>query len=266
MKNAIFFLFFTVIATFGFAQNIKSEAEYLYLINVQKNTEIIKDNLRNAEITAEKIIQEPDSFNKTNEIKFFQQLAESYLTAKQAERALYSIARQICFFPDESSDYSQSIINLSCEKASIKDAKEIYEKLLTPRSNKYEILFKTVISSKIHNIDDLLLKDISAYKKKTNKPLPDWLKQYEFYTKIGITPNTKFDMISFKEKSETFLFSHEGLSLKNKRILLAKSADYFIDIKNKEMEAKCLTEYKKTKKGLYHSFLYALYKFNYLFL
>jgi hypothetical protein len=122
-----------------------------------------------------------------------------------------------------------------------------------------------MISSKIRKIDNLFLKDIASYKKKTNK-LPDWLEQYEFYTKTGILPEYKFNMISFTEKSENFLCFHKNLSLKHKRILTVKSADYFIGIKNKEKTKKCLSEYKNIKKGLFHNILYGLYKVNYLFL
>lgn len=264
MKNTILFLLFCFSVFFDFAQNIKTETEYLYLINTQKNIEIIKDNLRNAEIVADKIILYPDSFNAEGS-RFFRQLAISYLLAEQNEKALYSVARQICFFPDNNSAFSQSILKQSCEKISINDDKKIYERLLTPLSNKYLVLFKAMISSKIRNIDNLLLRDIGFYKKKTNT-LPDWLEQYEFYTKIGILPKYKFNMISFTDKSENFIFFHENLSIKQKRILMVKSTDYFIGIKNKEKTKKCLSEYKNIKKGFFYTVLYGLYKVNYLFL
>ncbi|NPA45173.1 MAG: hypothetical protein GXO49_06555, partial [Chlorobi bacterium] len=61
MKKIIYILIFISVIFEVKSQNIDTEIKYLIKVNSQ-NKDIIKDNLRNAEICAYKLIQNPDSF------------------------------------------------------------------------------------------------------------------------------------------------------------------------------------------------------------
>jgi len=78
VKKILFIILFFSLTGSVNAQNLKVEYQYLYLINKQNKLDIIKDNLRNAELVAYQIIANRMLFRNTGNV-FFTELAESHL-------------------------------------------------------------------------------------------------------------------------------------------------------------------------------------------
>ncbi|NPA67763.1 MAG: hypothetical protein GXO50_04050 [Chlorobi bacterium] len=251
---------------FAFSQSLKAEYQYLYLINKQDNEEIIKDNLRNAELVAYKITENPDNYNDFGTL-FYIELARGYLKTEQYAKSVFTLARQILFFPDENNKNTEHVFRIAAEGANVKNIENSYKKLLQKSEaetfEKFNALFDLTLSEKLYETDDLLNEYIRLYRQKNTQPLPDRIKQYEFYTLIGIKNKDKFNMISYTEESDDFLHLHNDLTTKQKRKIINAAADYYIEIKNKNELKKTISEYKKIKKGIGGNFSLLYYKISY---
>lgn len=88
-------LLFVFLFAFGAsAQNIETEYRYLALAKTQSH-QLIKNNLRNAEITADSILTAKYSNPYTS--LFFIELSENYAAVKKYDLALFSLLRQQLF-------------------------------------------------------------------------------------------------------------------------------------------------------------------------
>jgi len=101
MKKQIFILFLLLGSFSVWAQfSTQTELKYLQIINADNNKELIKNNLWNAELTADSIL-----YNKkqilSNQL-FFVALSNSYFILKKYDLALLTLYKQRILFPNDS--------------------------------------------------------------------------------------------------------------------------------------------------------------------
>ena len=101
MKKQIFFLICFLISFSLWAQfSTQTELKYLQIINADKNKELIKNNLWNAELKADSILYSKQQ--KLINRLFFIELAKSYFILKQYDLALLNLYKQRILFPSDS--------------------------------------------------------------------------------------------------------------------------------------------------------------------
>jgi len=101
MKKQIFILFllfgsFSVWAQFS----TQTELKYLQIINANKNKELIKNNLWNAELKADSILYNKEQ-TLVNQL-FFIELSKSYFLLKKYDLSLLNLYKQSFLFPNDS--------------------------------------------------------------------------------------------------------------------------------------------------------------------
>ena len=101
MKKQIFILFllfgsFSVWAQFS----TQTELKYLQIINADKNKELIKNNLWNAELKADSILYNKEQ-TLVNQL-FFIELSKSYFLLKKYDLSLLNLYKQSFLFPNDS--------------------------------------------------------------------------------------------------------------------------------------------------------------------
>ncbi|NPA45308.1 MAG: hypothetical protein GXO49_07230, partial [Chlorobi bacterium] len=67
--------------------------------------------------------------------------------------------------------------------------------------------------------------------------LPYWMKQHNFYSKIGLKPECRKDFYSFSNKDNDF-FIPKTLTKKQKHKICNAAIKYYFHIKNKDMVKK----------------------------
>jgi hypothetical protein len=107
MRKILILSFLIGFSTAGFSQNLLSEYRYLALVKTQPK-QLIKDNLRNAEIIADSLMFSGTKDNQTASL-FFMELGNNYSIVNKHELAIFSYLRQRFCFPND-------IIRLNVEK------------------------------------------------------------------------------------------------------------------------------------------------------
>lgn len=238
MKQYILIIIFFILTTKIFSQKVDTELKYLKLVNSQSE-ELIKDNIRNAEIIAYKLIQNPDSYKNIG-LVFFKELAKSYFNVKEYEFVLLTYYRQRCFFPDQ----VDAEVNKYYKNALEKIHKNNYKLLLSfydetvaeniPKlyNKRFEMFLKLVYKSGFKNANEFENLYSDLYRKNTEKgKLPYWIKQQSFYSKIKVKPQKRKLYYSF-EKAGNDMFIPDFLSVKSKKRICHKALKYFLHIKN----------------------------------
>lgn len=222
------------------SQNIETELKYLKAINSQSK-ELINDNLRNAEICAYKLIQNPDSFKAIGNF-FFKELAKSYYISEKYEFVILTYIRQRCFFPKKEDGEVYKYYNNAAERIKETDyniINQIFkntEFTIIPRSydDKFQMFLKTIYKIGFNKTNELekIYSDLYISTKKENN-LPYWIKQNNFYSKIGIKPKSRKALYSFIKTDNSF-FIPDFLSDKQKKKICNKSLRYYMHLKNRE--------------------------------
>lgn len=249
MKKYFFTLFATVSFFVSMAQNIQVECAYLQAIKNQ-NPEIIKDNIRNAELTAQEIVAAADSFQK-NGSRFFTALSENYLAVGQAEAALFSLIRQRCVFPDAEIEVQTSDLwQKSCFRAKI--LKSVSDSLwLSTQPNEIKklnlekriarLLEKTLKIEQLFVIDQLIGEYYKLYLKQNQKKIPYILNQYQFYTNLNLSAERKFLYLKINSNNE--LFVPESLSFFRRKCLVRRALRFY----KKTTDSAIISAYKNIK-------------------
>ena len=223
----------------GNAQNLKMEIKYLQIVNSQSK-ELIKDNVRNAEITAFKIINRPDSFKNGGAI-FLNELAKSYFILENYELVILTYYRQRCFFPIKNDAESKKYYYNSAERIRKNNFSLLinnfnntnFSKIPKSQTARFEMFLKLVYKSGFKNTDIFEQKYSELFSVFfSEKELPYWIEQQNFYSKIGINPQKRKNLYSF-EKRENNLFIPDFLNKKEKKNICHKALRYLLKNKNK---------------------------------
>jgi len=239
MKKLIY-LFILLLFVFKLSsQNIKTEIRYLKIIN-QQNKELVRDNLRNAEICAYKLIQTPDSF-KTLGATFYKELAKSYFITENYEFVILTYLRQRCFFPEKKDGEVAKYYNNAVEKTKRSDNKLLTDMYKNTESKKipksydkqFQLFLKYIYQFSFKNACnfEIFYSDLYRNNNKKNN-VPYWVKQHNFYTKIGVKSEKRKELYLFSKVGNKF-FIPDFLSKKQKKLVCNKALKYYLHSKNK---------------------------------
>ena len=243
----IYIIILTSIFTFNInAQSIEKELQYLKIVNNQSKS-LIKDNLRNAELSAFKMIQNPDSFKMIG-AEFFQELAKSYFLAEMYEHTLLSFYRQRCFFPQKNNSETAQVYNNAAEqtkKIEFKTFTNQYnntniEKVPASYKKRFVLFLKTIYQLSFKKTEHLEIEYSNLYRSLTQEEIiPDWIRQEAFYVKIGIKAKDRSSMYNFNEPEKNIFFP-TFLSEAQKKMICKKAMCYY-RFKNKGLYSEYLT-------------------------
>jgi len=221
------------------SQNIETEIKYLKIINLQ-DKKLINDNLRNAEICAYKLIQNPDSF-KTLGAFFYKELAKSYFITENYNLVVLSYLRQRCFFPERKDSEVAKYYNNAIGKIKKSDNKlltELYKntelkKIPKSYDKQFQLFLKYLYKLGFKNACKFEILYSDLYRKNNKKSnIPYWISQHNFYTKIGIQSDKKKEFYLFSKIGNKF-FIPNFLSKKEKKKICNKALKYYLHFKNK---------------------------------
>lgn len=100
MRKAFLYIFIIGLSLSGLTQDFNSEYRYLSFVKTQTK-QLIKDNLRNAEVVSDQLIYSGTKGQQITAL-FFMELGDNYALIDKAEFALFSYLRQRFLFPNDS--------------------------------------------------------------------------------------------------------------------------------------------------------------------
>ncbi len=229
MIRYLFFILFGL-PFFVFSQNsLKVEIEYLKLLSVQNNSELIADNYRNAELVADSIIFAKSDNKQIAE--FFLQLAKSYSLNKNYENQAFSILRQQFLFKNKNYDlpakdlFLDACFKLNIEKEYALNILELKNKQTQDFNNNFLLFIEAAIKLNKKNLNKNILKYISFYKTISNN-YPFWLHQWEFFTTISVKQKNMLSFINFdKQNTDKSLINF--IPEKQQKYVILKAEKYF---------------------------------------
>ena len=206
MKGNFFLLIVYLIAFFNVrAQDFKTENKYLQIINKQE-TDLIVDNIRNAEFIADKYVFSSNNICENGDL-FFLNLAKSYFILHKNDYVIFSVLRQRVFFPVDTLDNFCEDIYFDAAKivGNIELAKKVYQntmagKIPEQKAAKISYLLRQMFLLNISTLDEHLFRYSNALKLITKSKLPIFIRQWRFYTMINLDPEIKKDCVDFSGK------------------------------------------------------------------
>jgi len=207
--------------------SIKTEYDYLKLINFQKDKKLIKSSVINSEIAANNIILENNEELTAN---FYNELSKSFYIAKEYEKSFYyQILQRIIFTNNNISTNSKERfydcglkINLSSNEVA-----EFWKKtslIKLPKSKNNQILLSIKLGTQLFSkkLTNQIF-DLGLLLKKQDFTMPQWYKDWAYLTTIQLKEKYKSQYINYNTSNKLF----ERLSNKDKIKLLSKSINYY---------------------------------------
>ncbi len=237
MKKAALFLFMALVITGIRAQSVKTEYIYLSLINRQQNKQLIKDNLRNAEIIADSLFRKLNLTGKRNDdslaVLFFKELAVSYYLSEKYPEAMFTFLRQRFLYPDAKQDrfavyyFTQAAAfeNISKGMTNFQIKQSAPEKVSSlPLKEREYTLLNNAILLNVKEINPLLLHYADMIKELQND-IPEFVDRWTFLVHIGVRQNLMRGYVNYYQGDT------DTLSFKLSKIFNRKAARYYL--KNK---------------------------------
>ncbi len=231
------------------AQNTKTEYKYLLLVNNQ-NTELIFDNLKNAEIVADEIIFGGKSTDKFAGM-FFLELTESYFLTENYQKSLLSFFRAKYLFPsDTANDAYLKIAKESAMRCGL--SSQIIEKIIETDNSeiineKFDerilIMLKELINCNLSELYFEIYKYSEAYAILSSKKMPSWLQQWNFYVDIQIPNDKILQLINYS--AENLNEAYKSCDENSQKIILIYSIKYYIENEHCKKALELTTEFGK---------------------
>ncbi|MBN2237855.1 MAG: hypothetical protein JW729_09855 [Bacteroidales bacterium] len=206
MKKFIFLIILIPIFNLGKAQNLQSEYRYLCLVKSQ-SSQLIKDNLRNAEIYADSLFLKDIPQTELAAL-FFKELGDNYSAIGKADLALFSYLRQRFLYPNDSiSLYVEQQMRINATKLNMDNQSTEY---LIQRSSHYNLsseketntnkLLYSSIQIETKNLSTLLLHYLDLAKFKNFTP-SDFILKWEDVSRMHMPLKYKIDYVNRDFKS-----------------------------------------------------------------
>jgi len=253
----LYIILLVLLAFVSFAQfSVKTELKYLELINKQKNTELIENNLFNAELVSDSLIK--TETNNYENSEYFFELSKSYFLAKKYELSLFSLLRQRCLFPNESVEQKSEILfNEVIYRCNLSDS--ISKILLNQNSSKnndnvfskkLELLLNLSIKLQKKKLVPPIFKIGLEYRSKVNN-VPIWYQHWEFLSIINVKEKIKSVIL---EKTYNATPIYEQISENNLQNKIYRKAIKHYLKTNAFVQAKTIiSDYEKNKLSIFLS-------------
>jgi hypothetical protein len=247
----VLFSIIIFISNISFGQfSLKTEYDYLALINFQQDKKLIKSSAINAEIAANNLILKKNS--SLNSL-FYNELSKSYSLTNNFEKSIYfQILQRILFNNDSITNTSKNRFYNSGYKSNLTKLEIDYfwnntNKEKIPNSKNEQLLkaiklgtklFSKKLTSQILQLGNLL--------KKQNYKMPQWYQDWEYLTTIGIKEKHKRIYMNYDNNTST-LFTR--LKKTEKIKLYNKSINYYIKKHAFNKSKNLISELKKEKRS-----------------
>lgn len=264
MKNTkiIYIAFVLVLIQItSFAQfSLKTETSYLNHINGQQRTDLIKNNIANAELLFDKLITQADQASPSESSVFLYELSYSYFLIKEPAQSAHRLLVQRCLFLNDSiAKLSKSLFYESCYqcklnqsfsdflwiKSSIENIDDSFEK---------NMMNLITLSTQMHQKElQRHIIQLGNQMRLMNEEIPGWYEQWEYLVRIGV-----------KEKHIKQVINYEDLepeipsisSIKDEKIrakVYRKSIKHYLRT-NSFLHAKnIVVDYQKENQNLFES-------------
>jgi len=252
-KNIILSIAFSIYSILSFAQyNTQTEYRYLKFINSQNKTDLIKDNIKNAELVANNLLV---ADNTTYTSLFFTELSKSHNIIDDSETAFYYTLCQRILFPNTStSSYIHNTFFHNAYAIQLNDSlSSVYWKMtsedLLPKTYSNKLLLLMELSIKLHS--EKLTKHISnlgIILKQQQTPIPTWYTHWEYLTNIGFTAKEKINLLSFEKDCDKNIYT--SVDKKQRLKIYSKAINYYIHNGSITKASSLLVEYKKQNHSL----------------
>jgi len=245
----IIFLAFLFILNNSFSQfSLKTEYDYLTLINFQQDKKLIKSSTINAEIVANNLLLKKNS--SINSL-FYNVLSKSHYIANNYDKSMYyQILQRVLFYNDSIANTSKNRFYNSGYKSNLTKLEIDYFwdntiKTKLPNSKNEQLLksiklgtklFSKKLTSQILQLGNLL--------KKQNYKMPQWYQDWEYLTTIDIKEKHKHSYMDYDNNIST-LFTR--LQKKEKIKLYNKSINHYIKKHAFKKSKSLIMELKKEK-------------------
>lgn len=250
MKNiyliiALFFITANLYSQFS----ISTESKYLQIVNKQANTKLISDNLINAELATDSLVNSGE--NTALNAQFFNELSQSYFLTKNYELALFSLLRQRCLFPNKYIEQKHKILFLEAAyrcnltdsvsqhlliESSIKNMQKTYTSKL-----KLLLELSVIVQSKVLN--PYIFKTGLKLRSIDNN-IPIWYQHWEFLTLINLKEKKKSEALVYGKVNSPIYVQITNNKLKYK--VYRKTVKHYIKTNSFRQASKILNEYRNT--------------------
>ena len=248
-KTNTIILVFLAINIFG-QFSISTELKYLQIVNRQGNTNLIKDNLKNAELATDSLINIGN--NSLLYAQFFTELSESYFLTKKYELSLFSLLRQRCLFPNKSIEQEYKILFLeTAYRCNLNDSISqllLNESTVKKVSGNYSEKLKSLLelSTKIHKkILSPYIYKVGLQLRLRENEIPIWYQHWEFLTLIKLKEKKKAEAIIYGSKNTPIYYQITDNKLKYKTY--RKTIKHYIKTNSFRQAKNILKEYNANK-------------------
>jgi len=197
MKNTkiIYIIFVLVIMQISsFAQfSMKTETAYLCHVNNQHRTDLVEDNIPNAELLFDNLLKQMDTASPTEASVFLYELAFSYFLIQEPAQSAHRILVQRCLFPNDSiTKLSKSLFYESCYQSGLNYS---FSNFLWTKSStetlddsfEKNMLMLVTISTQMHQKElQTYITQLGNQMRLMDISIPSWYEQWEYLVRIGI--------------------------------------------------------------------------------
>ncbi len=236
---------------------IKTEYEYLKLINNQQNKILIKDNLKNADDIVARIIA---SENEPYSSYYIVELARGYNLIGQKELAFFYLLVQRNLFPNDTLSYIQKnkfhefALSLNLNEDT---AKDYWSKTLPkniPENFSDRIVKLLTLSTELHS--SKLTEHIyntGLFLRSKNAKIPVWYQHWEYLTIIGVNEKLKQKIIHSGKYTNQSIFN---LIKKNKykKKVYRKAIKHYTKAGAKTYAKNLISDYESLDLSIFEKF------------
>ncbi|HIE44581.1 MAG TPA: hypothetical protein EYP87_00035 [Flavobacteriaceae bacterium] len=250
MKFLSLQIIFLLFITSSFSQfSTKTEYEYLKLINFQQNKKLIQSSIPNVDIVANNIILEKQS--KLNSL-FYSELSNSYYISKNYNTSLYyQIIQRVMFFNDSISNktrFYDSGFKANLSKKEIDFFWNSTSKNKLPKLKNDKILYSLKLTTKLYAKENTSkIYNLGLILRKQNYIIPQWYKDWEYITTIGIKEKHKEKLLNYDSKTELF----KRLNSDNRIYIYSKAINYYTKKHAFKQAENLKVKYKKEKLSIW---------------
>jgi len=252
MKKLLFFLFIFPLLSNNLSAQFSLSTEYQYIrqINQQQNADLIQDNLRNAEWALRPYLFSDSAYNEFV-VPILSQLAYSYFLTENFAMSLWYINLKLHLYPDAPIvDFEKKLAEASIHQLKLySQTKNLFEfKKEKNRKQQHYNAIKDALQWKVYPLFPTLLLQADFLAQNTTQKLPLWLDNWIFLNNIKLKAEYQLPLISFTLVEGNSHDIFQAKASDEKKIMLKKSFDYFIENKQYE-DAKFVIDILNTCPG-----------------
>lgn len=236
--------------------NTKAEYEYLKLINFQQHKALIKDNLKNSEKVAIRLI---NSGNEPYSAYFFNELATSYTIIGQKELAFFYLLVQRTLFPNDSlssfhkNTFWELALSLNLDENTLTTYwnKTLSENIPENYVNRITLLLECLTELHFKELTQNIF-NIGIILRSKNAEIPTWYQLWEFLTIIGVKEKYKEQIVHPAVYPDLPFF--ELIKDEYKKKVYRKAIKHYSKAKAKAYAQKLITEYQAQNLSFFEKF------------